>query len=157
MHRFAALALSLAIPVAALAAPLLHVHPDEHATAHHRGATVHSHWSGHSGTPAGHRHHDSNAIRDANHDGDRDGARVPASTSSDGPTLHTADRDRAIFFSAYVAVTPAALPSPGIVPNAVALPVPLERAAHLSVEVAHGHDPPLTRLLPARAPPSFLS
>ena len=63
MHRFAALALSLAIPVAALAAPLLHVHPDEHATAHHRGATVHSHWSGHSGTPAaGHSH-------DAEHDG----------------------------------------------------------------------------------------
>jgi hypothetical protein len=151
VHRFAALALSLAIPVAALAAPLLHVHPDEHATAHHRGATVHSHWSGHSGTPAaGHSH-------DADHDADHDANRGRASTTSDGPALDAVDRDRAVFFSAYVAVTPSVLPAPGIVPNAVALPVPLERAAHLSVQVAHGHDPPLTRLLPARAPPSFLS
>jgi hypothetical protein len=145
VHRFVALALSLAIPVAAAAAPLLHAHPGDRATAHHRGATVHSHWSGHGDTPAaGH-----------SHDDDHDAGDGRAWVTSDAPIFDTLDPDRAIFFSTFVAVTPPLLPTPGIVPNAVALPVPHERAAHLNVEVAHGHDPPFTRSLPARAPPSL--
>jgi hypothetical protein len=149
VHRFVALALSLAIPVAALAAPLVHVHPDEHATAHHGGATVHAHWAGHGDAPgAGDGHGQGH--------GD-DAGRGPGRVASGSPFVDGVDRDRALFFSAFIAVTPSAMPTPGVVPAAVALPVPVERPAHLSLAVTHGHDPPVSRLLPARAPPSFLS
>jgi hypothetical protein len=46
---------------------------------------------------------------------------------------------------------------PSVLPVALELPLPAERAARRPVQVVHGHDPPsLTSLVP-RAPPLFLS
>ena len=49
----AAACLALVMPLVAFSAPLLHVHPDEHATDHHQGGTVHAHFHSHEQAPAG--------------------------------------------------------------------------------------------------------
>jgi hypothetical protein len=128
VHRLVPIALAFAIPMAALGAPLVHAHPDDHDTAHHRARAVHTHWTGH---------------------GD-------SSAPSESPSLGTEDHDRAVFFGAFVAVATATIHTPAVVPTAFVLPVPVERAAHPAVEVAHGLDPPFLPL-PSRAPPAFLS
>lgn len=129
VRKVIAVALSLAVQAAALSAPLVHAHPDDHATEHHGGGAVHTHWAGHAES-----HH-----------------------ASDAPALGTADDDRAVFLNAFVAVTVSSLPAPGVTPDVLELPVPSERAAHPSVDIAHSHDPPFFSSLPSRAPPSFLS
>ena len=128
VRKVLALTLSVAVQAAGLGAPLVHAHPDEHATEHHTGRAVHTHWAGHSSS-----HH-----------------------SSDGPAFGTADHDRAVFLHAFVAVAAPVFPAPAIAPGIIERPVPAERAAHRAVEIAHGHDPPFFRSLPARAPPAFL-
>lgn len=127
VRKMLALALSVAVQAAALGAPFVHAHPDEHATGHHAGRAVHTHWAGHS-------HH-----------------------SPDGPVLGTADHDRAVFVNAFVAVAMSVFHVPMVAPDTIDLPVPAEREAHRAVDIAHGHDPPVFRSLPSRAPPAFLS
>jgi hypothetical protein len=129
VRRVLALALSLAIQAAGISVPLVHAHPDEHATSHHVGRAVHAHWGGH-----GHTH-------------------APA----DGPALEETQHDRAVSVNAFVAVGVRPFPAPVVIPVAVALPAPVERAAHETVEISPGHDPPFYRSLPARAPPAHLS
>jgi hypothetical protein len=124
-----AIALSLAIQAAALSAPLVHAHPDDHATEHHGGAEVHSHWGGH--------HHS----QDPSH----------------APALDATDRDRAVFFSAFVAVAASLFPTQAVTLGVFELPAPPERGPHRVIEIANGHDPPCFRSLSSRAPPSFLS
>ena len=128
MRTALVLVLALALQSAALSLPFVHVHPDEHATEHHHGRTVHTHWHHHA-----------------------------ADTPSDTPTLGGTDDDRALAFGVFVAVTAPPIPDLSPAPGLFVLPVPDVRAAHPSCEVAHGHDPPRSRLLPSRAPPSFLS
>lgn len=122
-------ALSLGLQVAALSAPLVHAHPDDHATEHHAGRAVHTHWTGHAG-PHG---------------------------SSTTPALRTDDHDRAVYLTAFVAVAAAWHPVVGVSDGIVELPVPSERAAHRVVEILHSHDPPFFSSRSPRAPPSFLS
>jgi hypothetical protein len=129
VRKALAVALSLAIQVAALSAPFVHAHPDQHATAHHDGSAIHSHWGGH-----GHK-----------------------SDHPDGPGLSGPDEDRAVFMAAFVAVTAGAARTVAVVESPFVPPTPTELAAHRSVEIAHGHDPPALRSLPSRAPPAFLS
>jgi hypothetical protein len=129
VRKALAVALSLAIQVAALSAPFVHAHPDEHATAHHDGNTVHTHWGGHE------------------HKGDH----------HDGPALSRPDEDRAVFMAAFVAVTAAATHVAAVAETPFVAPVPTELSAHRSVEVTHAHDPPAPRTLPSRAPPVSLS
>jgi hypothetical protein len=129
VRKVLAVTLSVAILAAGLSAPLVHAHPDDHATEHHQGRAVHTHWEGHAES-----HH-----------------------SSDAPALETADHDRAIFLNAFVAVAVAAYPAAAVTPAVVELPVPIERAAHRSVDITHSHDPPFCRSVPSRAPPAFLS
>jgi hypothetical protein len=124
-----AVALSLALQAAALSAPLVHAHPDDHATDHHGGRTVHTHWAGH-----GHSH------------------RAP-----DTPFIDHADDDRAIFLNAFVAVAAEPVAAPVVAPLIFELAVPAERAAHQVVDIAPGHDPPGAASLPSRAPPARLS
>jgi hypothetical protein len=128
VRKVIAVALSLAVQAAALSAPLVHAHPDDHATAHHEARAVHTHWSGHA-----HSH-----------------------PSSDAPAIGTGDHDRAVFLNAFVAV--AASPLPAVGPTHVfELSVPAEETAHRRLDVVRSHDPPVVRSSSSRAPPDFLS
>ena len=129
MRKVIAVALALAVQATAVSAPLVHAHPDEHATPHHAGRAVHTHWAGH-----GQSHHSSNA-----------------------PAVGTADHDRAVFLNAFVAVAVSPVPAPGVTPAILDLPVPAERPAHRIFDTARSHDPPFFRSLSSRAPPVFLS
>jgi len=129
VRRVIAIALSLAVQAAALSAPLVHAHPDDHATEHHGAGEVHSHWAGH--------HHPQD--------------------SSHSPALDATDHDRAVFLNAFVAVAASSFPGQAVTLGAFELPAPRERAPHRVIEIANGHDPPCLRSLSSRAPPSFLS
>ena len=129
MRKVIALALSLAVQATALSAPLVHAHPDDHATEHHGSRTVHTHWAGHA----------------QSHD------------TSDTPAFGTDDHDRAVFLNAFVAVAASSLPAQAIAPDAFELPVPAERPAHRILEVVRSHDPPSLRSVSSRAPPALLS
>ena len=129
VRRVVAVAVVLAIQAAALNAPLVHAHPDEHATAHHAGRAVHTHWGGHA-----HAH-----------------------DSADAPAVQADDHDRAVSLTAFVAVAASALPAPGLPPAHSDLPVPAEQRAHRTADVVRSHDPPQLSSLPSRAPPTCLS
>lgn len=129
MRKLIALALSLAVEAAVLSAPLVHAHPDDHATEHHGARTVHTHWDGHAQS----RHR------------------------SDAPALETTDHDRAVLVDAFVAVAASSLPAFGVSHAVFALPVPAERAAHPVIQIVRSHDPPSFRSLASRAPPALLS
>jgi hypothetical protein len=124
-----AVALALAFEAAALGAPLVHAHPDDHATGHHHGRVVHTHWSGHAQS-----------------------ARHP-----DTPTVETEDHDRPVFVNAFVAVSPSPPSAAGLTPEIFELPVLPEQAAHRRVDDVRSHDPPCFRSLSSRAPPACLS
>jgi hypothetical protein len=129
VQKVIAVALSVLVQGAALTAPLVHAHPDDHATAHHAGRTVHTHWGGH-----GHSHplHRSNA-----------------------PTLDNPDDDRPLFLNALVAVTVVIPATPAAIQASSDLPVPRERVRHRSFDVVRSHDPPSVTRQSPRAPPSL--
>jgi hypothetical protein len=127
VRKVIAVALALAVQGAALSAPLVHAHPDDHATEHHGARAVHAHWAGHAQS-----YH-----------------------SSDSPELETSDHDRAVFLNAFVAVAALSLPAHGLTHVLCELPVPPERAAHRVVEIVRSHDPPFFRSLSSRAPPTL--
>jgi hypothetical protein len=129
VRKSIAAALVLALQASVLTAPLVHAHPDEHATPHHDGRAVHSHWSGHA---------------DATHPGD-------------APAIGADDHDRAVFLNPFVAVTTTAVVLSTAAHLVFAVAVPRERAAHRVAEVVRSHDPPLATSLSPRAPPAFLS
>jgi len=133
VRKAIAVALSLAVPVAAVIAPNVHAHQDDHRTGHHHGQAVHAHWSGHS-----HKH---------------------SETESGTPTVRRqrSDRDEAVYLNAFVAVAASTFHISALVHSPFRVAVPPKAQAHLSVEVRHSHDPPLLRARPSRAPPSFLS
>ena len=130
MRALGVLALSVALQAAALTAPLVHEHPDDDATDHHRGRTVHSHWTGH-------QHDDSHTAR--------------------GPALSEADHDRAVFLNSFVAVREVRAPAPALSFETVELSAPAERRPYRAIEVVRSHDPPIGASLSCRAPPSPLS
>ena len=130
MRAFGVLALSVALQAAALTAPLVHAHPDDDATDHHRGRTVHSHWAGH--------HHD---------DDHRTGE----------PELTDADHDRAIFINSFVAVKDVPQQAPALSVRTFEFATPAERRPYRAIEVVRSHDPPIGASLSSRAPPSLLS
>lgn len=128
VRRVLAIALTLAVPAGTVWAPFLHAHTDED----HHATAVHAHFGGHA------HHH---ATHEREH----------------GPTLHEREDERAIYLDALVAVDP-----PTVALVATSTPVfqpvaPPERPAHVSVEVTHGHDPPLANQLDSRPPPDRLS
>ena len=129
MRRVIAVALSLSLFAAGLGAPLVHAHPDDRATDHHDGQSVHAHWSGHART---HQPHD-------------------------GQSIDADDHDRAVYLNAFVAVGTATFFIPAINITAVELPVPPERGAQRRFDVVRSHGPPSFRSVCPRAPPAFLS
>ena len=136
MRQVIAVVLVLAVQGGALVAPLVHAHPDDHATGHHRAGTIHSHFSGHS-----HEHEDAHATADS---------RQQAVRAAD-------DTDRAIYLGPFLAVAARSFNNPVLVHGAFRVSVPAEIPAHEVFEVYHGHDPPVLTALPPRAPPILLS
>lgn len=129
VRKVVAIVLALAVQGAALTGPLVHAHPDDHATDHHSGRTVHTHWAGHP---------------QSRHQGDI-------------PSLATEDHDRAVFLGSFIAVAGTIQSAPAVSHSVFVLPVPVERAAHRGLEVVRSHDPPYVGSLSSRAPPAFLS
>lgn len=130
MRALGVLALSVALQAGAVTAPLVHEHPDDAATDHHRGRTIHSHWTGH-------QHDDGPTAR--------------------GPSLTEADHDRAVFLDIFVAVREVRAPAPTLSFEPVELSAPAERRPYRAIEVVRSHDPPIGASLSSRAPPSCLS
>jgi hypothetical protein len=129
VQKAIAVVLALGVQAAALTAPLLHAHPDDHATGHHSGRSVHTHWDGHD-----YSQHPSN-----------------------DPAINADDHDRAVFLNPFVAVAASPLSAVAVAQQPFEIPVPSERPAHRSVHVAHSHDPPVLGSLQPRAPPTLLS
>jgi len=129
VRKLVAVALCLLVQGAALTGPLVHAHPDDGATTHHSGRTVHTHWGGHTDSP----HH------------------------SNAPAFDTPDHDRALFLNAFVATTAVIPLAPVVIQASFELPVPAERAAYRGIEVVRSHDPPSDTRQSPRAPPAFLS
>ena len=133
VRKAIAVALSLAVQAALLAAPFVHAHPDDHRTTHHSGRAVHAHWASHAETA---------------HPPDHD---------SHASTLEAGDHDRAVFLTLFVAVAAQHDAVPLAAQPMFDLPLPEARAPKRGVEVVRSHDPPFSTSLPSRAPPAFLS
>jgi hypothetical protein len=124
IRRVLTFGLAVAVQAGAVCAPFLHAHVDEDAD-HHQPAAVHAHLSGHAPSHAAHC----------------------------GIALDEPDHDRAIYLQAFVAVQPAPFEVPAAAPALFDLTTPPEQPAHVTVEVTHGHDPPLVSALDSRPPP----
>lgn len=125
-----ALGVCVCVHAAAVSAPLVHAHVNAHGGDHHRhGAAVHAHLAGHA----------------------------PAGTTTGGPVLNVDERERTIYLQLFVAVALSPFGFPAVVPEPFSVTPPPERAAHLVLHVAHGHDPPLSTSIAPRAPPASLS
>ncbi len=118
-----------ALPFGALYSPYLHAHVHEDDD-HHRSTVVHAHVAGH-----GSDHDD--------HAGD------------DGQAIGEVDHDRTVYLDSFVAVHPASVEPPVVRGSAFELVAPTERAAHHSVVVTHGHDPPSRTTFGLRGPPTL--
>jgi hypothetical protein len=129
VRKAIAVALTLTVQGAALTGPLAHAHPDDHATEHHEGRAVHTHWAAHA----------------------------PVAHPAGAPAVGTADLDRAVFLNAFVAVAGSLIPAPSASQDVFEVPVPPEGVAHRGVEVVRSHDPPPFGTVPSRAPPARLS
>ena len=138
-----ALALSIAVPFAALCAPPVHAHVDDHDSAHrdgahHDGVAVHAHYAPHPSHAPPHEHDGSERTR---------------------PThVEESEHDeQAVFLQLFVAVAAQTFVLPAVVPPVLTLTPPPDAGFPPQFHVVHGHDPPFLKSLPARAPPSFLS
>lgn len=129
-----AVGLSLAIPLGALSAPLLHAHAPQLGADHHDSPEIHAHWGGQT-----HGH------------GPRDRV-VPEGVERDDH-----ESERAVSLQWFVAVPQASFDVPQGVVTSVDVEVPSESAAHDPLRVVHGHDPPFLPSLGSRAPPAFRS
>ena len=120
-----ATSLTLALQLAAIWAPLVHLHPDDHAD-HHGAPPIHAHFSGHAGTA------------------------VPSGQAE----LAQDDDERAVFLQLFVAVAATTFPAIAAPASLFTVVPAIETSAHPPVDVVHGHDPPFMRSLPSRAPPA---
>jgi hypothetical protein len=126
IRRVLAFGLAVAVQAGAVYAPFVHAHVDDDADHHDHPTSVHAHFSGHA----------------------------PSHTAHNGVTLDEPDHDRAIYLQVFVAVNPVPFEIPAVAPSPFDLTAPAERPAHLTVEVTHGHDPPLGAALDSRPPPA---
>jgi hypothetical protein len=126
-RRLVAGTLVVAVQVAALLAPFVHAHPDDHDTDHHAAHAIHAHFSGHA-QPARPAHRGASSLNDDDH-------------------------DRAVFLQIFLGEAAAAFHVGAATVESFELAAPGERRAQLALQVVHGHDPPAVALLPARAPP----
>src|SRR5688500_10278969 len=128
MRRLLAAVLTVAIQGAVVGASLVHAHPDDRVTAHHRGRAGHAHWAGDS----------------------------YSTHQSDRPVVCRPAHHPAVFLDAFVAVAISTSATPATTHSSSELRSPAETAAHRSVDVVHGHDPPFLQPRTSRAPPACL-
>ena len=147
-RRFLAVSLALAIPIGALCAPLVHVHPDDHHDGHHAAARVHAHLSGHNLDNHEREHHHGSAL---DPDDDHDNPSNPVAVEPEG------DPEQVSRVSFFVAVQVGDLIPDGLQPMGFTLPVPLESVMRRPPAVSHAHDPPVVFRSSPRAPPALLS
>ena len=124
IRRVLTFGLAVAVQTGTVWGPFLHAHVDEDHDDHH-STPVHAHFSGHAPSHAVHK----------------------------GVAVDEPDHNRAIYLQVFVAVQPAAFEIPAIAPALFDLAAPPERPAHVTVEITHGHDPPLVSALDSRPPP----
>ena len=127
VRRILATVLALAVPAGTLWAPFLHAHPDDD-----QHAAPHAHLGGHEHHPATHE-------------------------GPDGPAVHEQEEERAVYLDALAAVDARPVAIVGTLTPVFEPAAPPEQPAHTSVEVTHGHDPPLADPLASRPPPARLS
>jgi hypothetical protein len=120
----------MAVQLATLLAPLVHVHPDDHATDHHRAHEIHAHFERHAVAA---RHGDETIVD------------------------HPDASDRAVFLRLFVGVATAGFDLPAAVPAFFEPPPPGEGRSLRALYGCHGHDPPFIRSRSPRAPPALLS
>jgi hypothetical protein len=120
----------VAVEGAALYAPLVHAHLDDHDAHHYGERVVHAHFAGHT---------------------------HGATRSPGGPALREDKTEQVFFLQLFVAVASVFFEAPASVARFFELSPPREISAHLPLLVVHGHDPPCLAFLPPRAPPIFLS
>jgi hypothetical protein len=130
VRRLLAVCLSVAVPIGALCAPLVHAHLD---AGHHEANRVHAHISGHDldGHHAASEHH--------------------LAIEPD------ADPEHITWLQAFVAVHAAAPISPALPQAHYTLPAPLESVMRRPPAAVHSHDPPGASSAGPRAPPTFSS
>jgi len=141
-RRLLAVSLAITVPVGALCAPLVHAHPDDHHDGYHGASRVHSHLAAHGIGHAGRTGHD------IDHRHVRPGA---------SEIEHGADTELVTRVQFFVADQPNDLIPIGLQPLGFTLAAPLESVMRRPPVVSHGHDPPLARSGPSRAPPAILS
>lgn len=129
MGRLLAAGLCASLVVASVAAPLTHVHDDDHETDHHAPRAVHAHFSGHH-------------------------ARAAAGHDPRTPEIHANEHERVVYLQLFVAVAGSTMTVPAAVVTSTLLVTPREAPAHRSVHVEHAHDPPVFGPRPSRAPPA---
>lgn len=131
-RTFTAVALSVAIPLGALCAPLVHAHMDDHHDGHHAATRVHAHLGGH-----GVDHH---------------------SSSKDGRAIEPdADPDHVIRLQVFVAVHAAAPAAPALPQARYTPPALLESIMRRPPAEVYSHGPPGASPAGPRAPPVFPS
>ena len=129
LRKLVAGVLVAAVQAAAVGAPLVHAHLDNHATDHHGARTVHSHFSGH------HSSHPPDI----------------------GLRVEDNDAERTVFLQLFVAVGVASFGAYPAVGESFEISVPAEAPPRQLLSVVHGHDPPVAKSGPSRAPPASLS
>ena len=150
-RRLLAVSLSVAVPIGALCAPLVHVHPDDHHDGHHASGRVHAHLSGHNLDDHDRDHHDDDHDIDHHDIDDHDAPSNSVAVEAEDDPEQVA---RATFF---VAVQVDDLIPAGLQPLGFTLPAPLESIMARPPAVSHGHDPPAVSASSPRAPPARLS
>ena len=116
------------LPVGALCALFVHVHPDDHDTPHHLGHAIQAHFSEHEASPVTHGGHT--------------------------PIIDHDESEQTLTLQVFVAVPQDAVSAPALPASSfVALPswTPAPRSMR---QVTHGHDPPLLAPLSPRPPPA---
>jgi len=135
VFRLAAVVLLLALPCAAMRAPLVHAHLDRgHATEHHDGRQIHAHASPHA------------LAVEHTHD-----------TRADAHALFEADEDQQTqALTTWLATEQQAQPSPAILATVGPLPVSPSTLIPFVLRRTPLHDPPDLRPHGSRAPPVIL-
>jgi hypothetical protein len=129
IRRVTAAALVVLVQFGAVAAPMLHVHVEDHDTPHHHGQALHAHLSEHRGP----------------------------SHSASGPVIDHDDAGRTLTPQIFVSAAVDPFHVPALPAPCVILIVPAPIAVGRTPHVSHAHDPPCVPSLPSRAPPAFLS
>jgi hypothetical protein len=151
VRRLLAVGLSVAVPMGALCAPLVHAHLDDHHGGHHDANRVHAHLAGHPPAPEAPAGPRRSASAEAGVDHHVVSAGHELAVEPD------ADPEDVTRVQVFLAVHAAAPTSPALPQARYSLPAPLESVMRRPPVAGHSHDPPAASSTGPRAPPAFPS